>query len=183
MLFVVDHDAEKLRETLRPEFESLLGPGRIDPLAPVQFDVIDRTTHEALKRLREQGVLKEAVRAVRTLYPETPDGRQLSEEQKRTIAEQRRKAERKLHAARLLLSGGLSDEARAPVLEALEALAAAAAEEQRLPVPRVADVCLPPWSVLWGEARTAGLADFITRDGAPPDPALIEALAAQTGAR
>jgi hypothetical protein len=49
---VVDRDAAQYREQLRSQNEEYFGPGHLDPLASVRLEVVDRSTDEALERLK-----------------------------------------------------------------------------------------------------------------------------------
>src|SRR5439155_1424057 len=48
---VVDRDAAQWRERLNDLHRDFFGPAKNDPLAPVQLEVVDRATHEALEQL------------------------------------------------------------------------------------------------------------------------------------
>jgi hypothetical protein len=48
---VVDREAAQWRERLNDLHQDFFGPGKSDRLAPVQLEVVDRATHEALERL------------------------------------------------------------------------------------------------------------------------------------
>ena len=57
MLYVVvDRDAAQWRERLNDLHGDFFGPGLSDPLSPVQLEVVDRATHEALERLSAAGL-------------------------------------------------------------------------------------------------------------------------------
>lgn len=67
---VVERDAPQWRERLNDLHRDLFGPGLSDPLAPVQIEVADRATHDALERLAAAGLLTLTTRGRRPLYPE-----------------------------------------------------------------------------------------------------------------
>jgi hypothetical protein len=155
LLAVVDHDAGVWRETLAPIHEELFGNGQSDPLAPVQIEVIDRATHEALERLITAGLITSTMRASRPLFPVDAAGTNpppLSPEERAQVEAHRQQAARKLKMARLLNEGDLADEARSALLDAALALGRALAVAIRLPSPpTLSDALLPPLSQSWGE--------------------------------
>jgi superfamily II DNA or RNA helicase len=177
---VVDRDAAQWREKLNSLHEEYFGPGRWDPLAPVRLEVIDRATDEALQRLIDAGLLAKTTRASRPLWPDqiadvAPPP--LSDAEREKAAAHRQLAARKLKMARLLGDGGLADEARSALLEAVQPLACALAIENRLPEPASADqALLPPLSTCWKDAL-APLRQF-TGDAAAPWKPLAERMAA-----
>ncbi len=156
LLAVVDRDAATWREKLRPLHEELFGNGQCDPLAPVQIEVIDRATHEALERLIAAGLVTSTIRASRPLFPAEDAAAApppLSAEERAKADAHRQQAARKLKMARLLGEGELLDEARAALLEATHALARARAVESRLPEPpTLSDALLPPLSHGWADS-------------------------------
>jgi superfamily II DNA or RNA helicase len=156
LLVVVEQNPAQHQQTLQRLHGDLFGPGQIDPLTPVHLEVIDRATHDALERLVTAGLIQSSIRVSRSLWPApepAPAPPPLSAEEKACIDQHRAQAQRKLKMGRLLGEGGLDDEARAPILEAMHYLGRAAAVEQRLPEPDdVKDVLLPPLSHHWGEA-------------------------------
>jgi hypothetical protein len=126
-----------------------------DPLAPVQLEIIDRATDEAIQRLMAAGLITKTTRASRVLFPgvETAPAPPLSAEERAKAAEHRALAARKLKMAQLLGEGGLGEETRAPLLESIHVLARALAVENRLPEPAALDDAhLPPLSHGWGES-------------------------------
>ena len=150
LIAVVDRDADTWRETLRPVHESLFGPGRCDPLSPVRFEVIDRATHEALKRLEASGLVASTVRATRPLFPAPENGKGLSGEQRAEVDALREQAARKVKMARLLLAGDMHEEARPAILEAITLQGRRLAVENRLPVPESPEEALaPPLVPFW----------------------------------
>lgn len=170
---VVERDAAQWRENLGSLHEEFFGPGRWDPLAPVRLEVIDRATDEALQRLIDAGLVAKTMRATRPLWPEDGAGAApppLSEVERAKAAAHRQQAARKLKMARLLGEGGLDEEARAALLEAVQPLARALAVENRLPEPATADQALQaPISPCWKEAL-APLRQFAVEAAAPWRP-------------
>jgi len=145
LYLVVDRDAAQWREKLASLHEDYFGAGKWDPLAPVRLEVVDRATDEALQRLMEAGLVARTTRAIRPLWPAgtaeaTPPP--LSDTERQQAAAQRQQAGRKLKMARLLGEGGLEEEARAALREALPPLARALAIEQAM---------LPPLALYWKE--------------------------------
>ena len=155
---VVEGNAAQWRERLNDLHHDFFGPGQSDPLAPVQLEVVDRATHEALVRLAAAGLISLTTRASRPLFPEpesdaTPPP--LSPEERARIDAHRAQAGRKLKMARLLGDGDLAEEARAALLEGGLALGRALAAEVRLPEPATLDdALLAPLSHCWREALT-----------------------------
>jgi hypothetical protein len=153
---VVDREAPQWRERLNSLHEEYFGPGQCDPLSPVRLEVIDRATDEALQRLIELGLVARTTRASRPLWPEeTADAAPppLTEAERQQAAAHRQQAMRKLKMARLLGEGGLDEEARAALLDAVQPLARALAIENRLPEPANAEQSLlPPLSNCWKDA-------------------------------
>ncbi len=153
LYLVVDRDAAQWRERLNELHRDFFGPDRTDPLAPVQLEVVDRATHEALERLAAAGLISVTTRASRPLFPEPEAGptlTQLTPEERAKADAHRAHAARKLKMARLLGDGGLDEEARAPLLEAALALGRALAVEARLPEPAsLDDALLPPLTHCW----------------------------------
>ncbi|MEW6303975.1 MAG: DEAD/DEAH box helicase [Verrucomicrobiota bacterium] len=175
---VVDRDAAQWRERLNGLHQDYFGPGKSDPLAPVQLEVVDRATHEALERLAACGMLTFTSRASRPLFPEPDTGAaqaSLSAEERAKADAHRAVAARKLKMACLLGEGGLDEEARGPLLESAIAHGRALAVEARHPEPPDLDAALlPPLSLCWGEAVTV-LRSFAA-DAAQPWSPVAQAL-------
>jgi len=174
---VVDRDARTWREKLSALHLDWFGPGQSDPLAPVQLEVIDRATDEALQRLITAGLISTATRASRPLFP-APDSAPapLSAYERAKIDAHRTQAARKLKMARLLGDGGLADETRLSLLEAIQSLARALAIESRLPEPAsLEDGLLPPLSHAWKHSLPL-LRSFMA-DAAQPWQGVADALA------
>ena len=178
LLVVVDQNPAQYRHQLASLHEDLFGPGKTDPRAPVQLEVIDCATHEALERLIAAGLIQPIARASRKLFPssETVSAPPALSADERAKAEAHRAlAARKLKMARLLGEGGLDDEVRPPLLDASLVLARALAVEARLPEPAALDdALLPPLSNAWGEALPS-LRNFVA-DTAHPWRAVVEHL-------
>ena len=153
---VVDREAAQWRERLTSVHEDFFGPGKGDPLSPVRLEVIDRATDEALQRLIDAGLVTRTTRASRSVWPgETHTGGPppLSEAERQKAASFRQAAARKLKMARLLMGGGLDEEARTAVMDAVPPLARALAVESRLPEPaNLEQSLLPPLSNCWNAA-------------------------------
>src|ERR1019366_8870652 len=180
---VVERDAAQYREQLSALHEEFFGPGQWDPLAPVRLEVIDRATDDALQRLIDAGLLAKPPRPTRPLWPAdtaeaaTPP---LSAEELEQITAHRQRAARKLKMARVLFDAGLSEEARAALLEAVPPLGCALALQHRFPDPASPNnALLPPLSPCWKEALPL-LREFTT-DAAHPCQAVLEALAQFAG--
>jgi len=153
---VVDRDAAQWREHLNALHQDYFGPGQSDPLAPVRLEVIDRATDEALQRLIEAGLVARTTRATRPLWPlgagSSPPA-PLSDMEREKAAIYRQRAARKLKMAALLSDGGLPEEARAALLDAVAPLGCALAVENRLPEPAsFEDALLPPLGLVWKDA-------------------------------
>jgi hypothetical protein len=175
---VVERDAPQWRQQLAALHEEYFGPGQSDPLAPVQLEVIDRATDEALQRLIAAGLVASVTRASRPLFPEA-DGAAgaapLSPVELEQAAAHRQQAHRKLKMALLLGQGDLAEEARGPLLEAVCLLGRAWAVENRLAEPKsAADVLLPPLALHWNEAH--GVVRGFIGDAASPWQPAAEAL-------
>ncbi|HEY3762230.1 MAG TPA: DEAD/DEAH box helicase [Verrucomicrobiae bacterium] len=149
LMVVVERCAVEPVEKLRSLHGELFGPGKIDPLAPVQLEVMDRATYEVIQRLITAGLISKTTRASRALLPsdDNPESSPLSPEETAKANSHRDQATRRLKMARLLGEGGFSEEARPILLEALHALGRAFAVERRLPEPsEVKDALQPPLS-------------------------------------
>jgi hypothetical protein len=153
---VVERDAAQWREKLNALHQDYFGPGQSDPLAPVRLEIVDRATDEALQRLFESGLAARTTRATRALWPaeggpESPAP--LSDAEREKAAAHRGRATRKLKMAAVLAGGGLPEEARAALMEAVLPLGCALAVENRLPEPAsLQDAILPPMGLVWKDA-------------------------------
>ena len=179
LYIVVERDAAQYREKLGTLHEEYFGPGQWDPLAPVRLEVIDRATDEALQRLIDAGLLAKTTRATRPLWlDETTQAGPppLTAEELEKVAAHRQRAARKLKMARVLCDAGLTEEARAALLDAVPPLGCSLALQQRFPEPAsLDDALLPPLSACWKEALPL-LREF-TGDVARPCQPVLEALA------
>lgn len=155
---IVERDAAQHREKLQALHEEYFGPGQWDPLSPVRLEVIDRATDEALQRLIELGLVSRTTRASRDLFAQETTAAgpaPLSEAEREQAASHRQQAARKMKMARLLGEGGLAEEARAAMLDAVLPLGRALAIEGRLPEPsKFEDTLLAPLAHQWREALT-----------------------------
>jgi hypothetical protein len=187
LVVVVDRDAGSWRERLSPIHDELFGPGQSDPLAPIQLEVIDRATDDAIQRLMAAGLLAPVTRATRPLFPDGSGAAAcaLTEEEKAAAKAYRLQASRKLKMARILGEGELLEEMRGALLEGAHLLGRALAVENRVPEPRsLDDVVLPPLSLCWPEVL--GLLRSFVQDSAQPWKPVLEGLtstAERTGGR
>jgi hypothetical protein len=170
LLVVVDRDAPLWRERLGNIHQDLFGPGKTDPLAPVQLEVIDRATDDALQRLMANGLIAKASRATRPLYPAPENGGTppaLTEEEKAKAAAHRAQCARKLKMGRLLGESEFPTEARESIMAAGLSLACALAVEHRMPEPRdLNEALLPPFTLVWKESFPV-LREFVVNPDAP----------------
>lgn len=175
---VVERDAAQWREHLNALHQDYFGPGQSDPLAPVRLEVIDRATDEALQRLIEAGLVTRTTRATRPLWPLDAGAdlpAPLSDAEREKAAACRQRAARKLKMAAILSGGGLPEEARAALLEAVVSLGCALAVENRLPEPAsLQDALLPPMGLVWKDALSI-LRDFV-QDATQPVAAVVARL-------
>ncbi len=158
LVVVVERDAAGWSRQLGSLHAELFGPGKADPLAPVQLEVIDRATDETIQRLVAAGLISRTTRAVRPLLAsgDTAETAPLSAEERARAGSFRERAARKLKMAGVLGAGGFDDEARQAVLETIQQLAGALAVEHRLSEPAgLSDALGAPLSHLWGEALPA----------------------------
>jgi superfamily II DNA or RNA helicase len=158
LVVVVEREPAQWRETLNSFHSDLFGPGKTDPLAPVQLEVIDRATDEAIQRLIAAGFISKTTRAIRPLFPESDSAGSapLSAEELARVKLLRERAARKLKLARVLGESGFSDEARPALLDAILGFACALAAEHRLTEPaELKDALQPPLSNFWATALPA----------------------------
>lgn len=179
LLVVVERDAAQWREKAETLHRELFGPGKTDPLAPTQLEVIDRATDETLQKLIAAGLIARTTRATRPLFPAGPEGTTslpLSPGELAKLKAFREKAERALGIAKLLAPAGFETEARVQLLDAILQFACALAIWGRVPQPAsIQDSLLPPLSHAWGAALTA-LREYVANDTLPSQP-VVEALA------
>jgi len=162
LMVVVDRNPLDWREKLKDLHAECFGRGKTDPMAPVQLEVIDRATDEAIQRLAGMGLINLTVRAIRPLSPAAgnTEAAPLTEAELAKAKTHRELAARKLKMARVLGASGFVDETRAALLEAIHSLGNGLAVEGRLPDPADLDEALqPPISHTWGAALPV-LRDF-----------------------
>ena len=170
MLYVVvDGDAARWRPKLSELHTQFFRDH--DPLAPVQLEIVDRATHEALERLMSAGLIARTTRGARPLSPEPEAGTPpLTAAESARATGYREHAARRLKLARMMGGNGFIEEARPVLLEAALALSRALAIENRLPEPATLDeVLMPPLSHLCGESLPA-LREFAADPGHPWEP-------------
>jgi SNF2 domain-containing protein/helicase-like protein len=155
---VVDRDAAQWQDQLNGLHEQYFGAGQWDPLSPVRLEVIDRATDDALQRLIALGLVTRTTRAIRPLFPAeeaSAQPRSLSNAERQQADAHRQQAARKLKMARLLGDGGLCEEARSCLLDAILPLGRALAVENQLPEPENIEHALAaPISHHWKNALT-----------------------------
>jgi hypothetical protein len=182
ILVVVDRDAQTWKERLKPVHQEFFGPGISDPLAPVQLEVVDRETNEAIKRLADAGLVQTATRAVRGLYPREAAATaapNLSDEDRGRVESFQQSAARKVKTARALLAGDLAEEAREALLQAVVAQAKALSVVHRLPEPTDAEQAVrAPIAPFWAERHDL-LREFV-RDASKPWNHVLDLLQAAT---
>ncbi|MBU6410900.1 MAG: SWF/SNF helicase family protein, partial [Verrucomicrobia bacterium] len=179
VVVVVDRNANDWREPLEQLHSDSFGRGKSDPLAPVQLEVLDRATDEAMQRLISMGLICKTTRAARALFPssENPEDASLSAEEMAKAKAHRDRAARKLKMARVLGAAGFDDEARSALLDVMQGLGTALAVESRLPEPaELKDALRPPLSHGWKEALPL-VRDFVNDPASAWEPA-TERLAA-----
>ena len=147
----------------------------LESITPVRLEVLDRATHEALERLIAAGLIAPVSRASRPLHPVAETLAPLSAEELARAKTHRDLAARKLKMSQLLAAGGMADEARPPLFDAVLALSRALAVENRLPEPGAPEDALqPPLAAAWG-APVVALHDFVSQPAADGD-ALMQAM-------
>jgi hypothetical protein len=169
---VVDRDPGLWRAKLEPLHAELFAPGKTDPLAPVQLEVIDRATDEALQRLIAAGLISKTTRAARPLLPSQDEAASapLSAAELAKAKAHRDRATRKLQMACVLGDSGFADEARPALLAAIHEFGRALAVQARQPEPpELADALQPPLSHVWSDALSL-LRDFVRESSADWKP-------------
>lgn len=153
LVVVVERDAPQFREQLASLHANLFGPGKTDPSAPVQLEILDRATDEAIERMIQAGLIARATRATRPLSPsDSPEAAPLSPQELAKAKAHREAAARKLKMTEILSASGFDAEAQPSLLDGLRTLACALAIERRLPCPSdVEDVIKPPLSHCWAD--------------------------------
>jgi hypothetical protein len=155
LVVIVDRNPLDWREPLKTLHAQLFGRGQADPLAPVQLEILDRATDEAIQRLIGMGLISKTTRATRPLAgsAENSEAVPLSAEEQAQLKAHRERAARKVKMARVLGGTGFADEARSALLDAIQGMGSALAVERRVPGPReLEDALQPPLSHAWGEA-------------------------------
>jgi hypothetical protein len=158
LVVVVDRDAPQWVEKVKSWHGEFFGPGKTDPLAPVQVEVLDRATDDAIQRLIAAGLITRTTRAARSLLPSdnAAESTPLSAEEQARAKTHRDRAARKLKMAKVLGEGGFDDEARPALLEAIHAYSCGLAVERRLPEPsELREAFNPPLSHAWAETLPA----------------------------
>ncbi len=177
LLAVVEKDVKACASALADVHKSLFGPGLTDPLAPVQLEVMDRATFEALDRLIKAGLIVPGTRAVRDLMEGSSEKAKpsLTPEELQQIKEWEGKRDRKLKMAELLLAGGLEEEARIPLREAVFFEGCVLAQVNHLTQPgSPEEAVMPPILSVWGTFREV-VAAFVRANNAPQVP-VVEAI-------
>jgi hypothetical protein len=177
VLYVVVETGAGFEAQLNQLHHEFFGADQEDPLAPVRLVVVDREADAALQKLMESGLTRWTGRTSQTLWPTERSSNQprLSPAEIQKASEHRMRAAQKLKVARVLADAGLSEDARAPMLEAMHGVSRAFAVEQRLPEPEVVyESLLPPFARSWGK-DLALLRRFAT-DSEDSGRATLEAL-------
>ena len=178
LVVVVKGDSNPWREKLKAVHAELFGPGKADPLAPVQLEIVDAATDEVIQRLIAAGLLSTTTRATRPLFPagEAAQAAALSAEEEAKARAHHDRAARKFKLAQVLGNSDFTEEARPALLEAIHALGCALAVRQRLTEPaELKDALQPPLAHDWGEALPS-LKTFIADPSADWKP-VAESLA------
>jgi superfamily II DNA or RNA helicase len=178
LLVVVNREAERWREQLRPLEEKCLRQPRAGDSAPeVKLEVIDAEAAGMLRRLAEFGVMSPSVRASRQLYPapESNGVAPLTPPERERARQARERHARKLKMARVLLAETMIEEARGALVEAVHELGRALAIEHRQPEPvNALGAVAPPSDRLWpgAESNVPLLRAFLENDHAAIEPVL-----------
>lgn len=172
LLVVVNRDAENWKAQVAAIHEQLFGPGKTDPLTPTHVEVMDRTSFEMMQKWAELGLLKMSVRARRPLSSEagpcTPPP--LTEEERKRLDLHRQTAQRKLKMAALLGEGGLTEESRAALLEAILSTGRALALSAHIPEPQDLGQILLPESANYWESAMAPIQEYVRNEAAAWKP-------------
>ena len=178
LLMVVERDADRWREELRPlETQHFMQPAAGgEPPPAVSVEVVDRATAELLRRLAESGVVSPSLRASRMLYP-PPSGPAMplsaAEQNRARLA--REQHARRVKMARLLAAEEMTEEARAAVVAAIHEMGRALAIEHRAAEPSNAlGAVAPPLDAHWpgGDSVLMTLRMFLADERAPLQPVL-----------
>jgi hypothetical protein len=157
LVAIVARDALAWKAELQALHAETCGNGKTDPLAPIQLEVLDQATEDAIQRLIGAGILTGAYRAARPLFPDSEcESISLTPEEQARIQQYQDLASRDLRIARLLGEGGFDDETTPALEKAILALGRAKAVSQRHPEPSAwTDVLQPPLSHAWAIALPA----------------------------
>ncbi len=177
LLVVVEREAERVREQLRPlETQFFAAANQGEPPPSIQLEVVDRATAELLRRLAESGVVNPSLRATRVLYP--PPGiaaQPLTPQEQARIRAAREQHARRVKMARVLAAEEMTEEARDATLAAIHELGRALAIEHHQPEPANAfGAVAPPLDAYWpgGETALVTVRSFLADETAAVQPAL-----------
>ena len=119
----------------------------------------------------QAGLIAPATRAIRELFSGTAEAAgQISEAERQKAEAHRQQAGRKLKMARLLSGGGLLEEEREALLQAMSWVGRALAVENHIAEPEnLNDAFRAPASVFWGESLSL-MNDYLSNPASPPAP-------------
>jgi hypothetical protein len=178
LLLVVDREAERWREQLRPlEEKYFRAKPSAGQAAGVKLEVLDRAAAETLRRLADSGVVHSSTRASRQLFPApgASEAEPLPFLEQERVRQARERHARKIKMARVLAAEEMTEEARLALAEAIHELGRALAIEHRQPEPENGLSALaPPLDRLWpiGETDASTLREFLRDERAPLEPVL-----------
>ncbi len=178
LLLVVERDADRWREELRPLEAQYFGDKTSggEPPPSVRLEVVDRTTSDLLRRLAESGVVSPSLRASRVLYPpETGLASPISAPEQTRARLAREQHARRVKMARLLAAEEMTEEARAAVVVAIHEMGRALAIEHRISEPSNAlGAVAPPLDAYWpgGDSALVTLRMFLADERAPLQPVI-----------
>ncbi len=177
LLVVVERDAERAREQLRPlETQVFRSTDADEPAPAVQLEVVDRATADLLRRLAESGVVNPSLRATRVLFPlPGAAGLPLTPQEQARARTAREQHARRVKMARVLAAEEMTEEARAATLAAIHELGRALAIEQHQPEPANAfGAVAPPLDAMWpgGETSLITVRSFLADETAAVQPVL-----------
>jgi hypothetical protein len=178
LLVVVDREAERWREQLRPLEEKYLRsrPGGGQE-AGVQMQVMDRAAAEALRQLADAGLVHATTRASRQLYPapEADRAARLPLPEQERARQARERHARKIKMARVLAAEEMTAEGRLALTEAVHEMGRALAIEHCQLEPSTGLSALdPPLDRFWpiGATGVSTLRTFLQDERAPLEPVL-----------
>lgn len=173
VVLVVANDVEKYRPYIESLHEELFTGKNAELGAPVQMEVIDETTAQALERLEASGLISSTFRTSRPLTgdqaKETPSPPPLTEEELSAVKNARELAARRLKMAEVLSQAELLEEARPPLLEAIQQSARALAITNRLPEPSNFEEALSPPLALHFAEILPQLQEYSSEDSLSPE--------------